>query len=497
MSVRWRIFFSMVALMLGAFLLTGLITLVHFRNKNEEYHLERLRRKEYAVISSIDFFLGSAEAYSSADSLVQLFDTKVCELAEIHELPINIYSLEGGLLISSHPELVDEGRVDRLLPEQAAMRLRQGENSVVLASRQSDSVNTMFTFDYLRDGNGNPLGVLSLPYFTPKSAHIDELRAFMRSLAEIYSLLFLGAVLLAFVLSNRISLSLRELGNRMRQMRLDGQNKPLPAGGRDEVGRLVEEYNRMLGSLEKSAVQLARSERDHAWKEMARQVAHEIKNPLTPMRLQVQMLERQSEQLDRERIKTFSESIIEQIDALGEIAEAFARFASMPELKIERFNLIDIVHRSAELYRSSGLVWRTALLEAEIMGDRAQLLRVMNNLLKNAFQSVKPGDKPLIEVEVTTRENEVCVRVGDNGEGIPESMSERVFEPRFTTKSGGMGLGLAMARSLVESMGGRIWFKPSARQGTDFFLCLPLADADTPPWKTPSSSKPDKAPQAS
>lgn len=465
----------MVGLMLGAFLLTGVITLIHFRNKNEEYHLERLRRKEYAVVSSIDFFLGSAGPYTSADSLVRLFDTKVCELAEIHDLPINIYSLDGRLLISSHPELVEQNIVDPWLPEPAAMRLRQGENSVVLASKESDSLNSMFSFDYLRDGNGSPLGVLSLPYFSPRGDHLNELKAFLKSLGEIYSLLFLGAVLLAFVTSNRIARSLRELGDRMRQTRLDGHNKPLPIDGRDEVGRLVEEYNRMLESLEESAVHLARNQRDQAWKEMARQVAHEIKNPLTPMRLQVQMLERQSEQWNENRIRAFSNSMIEQIDALSEIADAFSGFASMPELRMERFNLIDIVHRSAELYRESGLVWRTGLLEAQVMGDRAQLLRVMNNLLKNAFQSVPSDRTPRVEVEVMAREyREVWVRIGDNGSGIPPSMTERIFEPRFTTKSGGMGLGLALARSIVESMNGRIWFESPSRGGTDFFLCLPL-----------------------
>jgi len=476
MSIRWRIFFSMVALMLGAFLLTGIITLVHFRNKNEEYHLERLRRKEYAVVSSIDFFLSTAGTYTSADSLVQLFDTKVCELAEIHDLPINIYSLDGRLLISSHPELVEQKVVDPWLPEPAAMRLRQGENSVVLASKESDSLNSMFSFDYLRDNNGSPLGVLSLPYFSPRGDHLNELRAFLKSLGEIYSLLFLGAVLLAFVLSNRIARSLRELGDRMRQTRLDGHNTPLPIDGRDEVGRLVEEYNRMLESLEESAVRLARNQRDQAWKEMARQVAHEIKNPLTPMRLQVQMLERHADQWNESRIHAFSNSMIEQIDALSEIADAFSGFASMPELKTERFNLIDIVHRSAELYRESGLVWRTGILEAQVMGDRAQLLRVMNNLLKNAFQSIPTDRLPRVEVEVVAHENrEVWVRIGDNGSGIPASMAERIFEPRFTTKNGGMGLGLALARSIVESMSGRIWFESPTRGGTDFFLCLPLA----------------------
>jgi len=473
-SLRIRIFLAMVVLILVSFLLTGAITLYHFRKENEQYHLERLKRKEDAVNAAVDYFLQQQTTVYQPDNLVRLFDEKICELADIHQLDINIYSLGGRLIISSNQEMVDQGDIPLQLDSTLLARIEREDPPIMTAIGEGEFLST---FDYISDNYGMPMALMNLPYFKSDQSHISELRSFLQTLAEIYFLLFAAAALVAYFISNYITSSLSEIGKRLNTTRLTGKNEPLSWHTKDEIGELVNEYNRMLMALEKSAVEMARKERDHAWQEMARQVAHEIKNPLTPMRLQLQMLQQREEVAGSEKIKSMTQSMIGQIDTLSQIAEAFARFSSLPKLKKERFNLLDIVHKSTELFSEQGASYKTNELDLWVMADKDQWLRVMNNLIKNAIQSV-PSDRPvMVKVEALKRNDTAIVRICDNGIGIPENQLEKIFEPQFTTKSGGMGLGLAMVKRIVEQSDGSISIHSNEGMGSCFELGLSLSEA--------------------
>ncbi len=476
LNLRFRIFFSMVFLISFSFLLTGAITYYHFKKENEQYHSERLKRKEYAVSSAIDYFLKQEPNYRSIENLVALFDEKICELADIHELDINLYALEGHLLISSNPDLVESGRISEQLDTAIVRRLWYEAPNLVLETGNPQTGYYLSTFDFIRDPKGRPIAFMSLPYFNNDKVHLKELKAFLKYLVEIYFLLFAAAALLALLLSNYIASSLTEIAKRLKNTQLLGKNEPLYWDGDDEIGSLIKSYNRMLEELESSAVELARRERDMAWQEMARQVAHEIKNPLTPMRLQLQMLEMKLYTEKPERLKLLTASMIDQIDALSEIAEAFARFASMPELKCERFNLIDVVHKSVELFSEQGALYKTNELEIWVEADKAQWLRVMNNLIKNAVQAAAEGQRPVVKVEVLKLNNKARISIQDNGIGIEADKLSKIFEPKFTTKSGGMGLGLAIVKRIIEQSKGQIEVFSSLGEGTEFRIELPLAN---------------------
>jgi nitrogen fixation/metabolism regulation signal transduction histidine kinase len=241
----------------------------------------------------------------------------------------------------------------------------------------------------------------------------------------------------------------------------------------------VEVYNQKVDELRESAEKLARSERESAWREMARQVAHEIKNPLTPMKLGIQHFQRTWDPASsdaKERLEKFSNSLVQQIDVLNGVATAFSQFAQMPIAQPQPLELTDVVRDAVHVFTATPGV-RIELEENErlpVNADREQLLRVLNNLLKNAVQAIPEDRKGRVVVRLEREGNSAMLEVRDNGEGIPEDARERIFSPSFTTKTRGMGLGLAMVKRIVENAGGTVRFETAEGVGTSFFVILPL-----------------------
>ncbi len=473
LTLRLRIFLSMILIILISFFLTGAISFYYFKNQNNLYHQERLKRKEYAINEAIDYFLRDQPLTTHTDSIVKMFDTKICELADINSMDINIYGMNGNLLISSRPELYEKGIVPEHLEEQLLKELRGSPEQLIIKAKR-DSLSYISTFDYIRNYMDKPIAVINLPYFDTENVQQRDLSDFLMRLSEIYFLLFIAAGLIAYFLSNYITGSLQTIGDMLKNTKINESNPPLKWRFDDEVGALVDEYNRMMQELENSAVKLAKTERESAWKEMAKQVAHEIKNPLTPMRLNVQYLEKSLKTENPEKLKEFTNSMISQIDTLSNIAEAFSRFASLPEMKFEEFPVKEIIKRTTGLYPDYKIEFHCEDPELQIRADKNQLVRVMNNLINNAIQSIPEGREAIIKVSVGKTGEVVNIAVEDNGSGIPTDQRDKIFEPRFTTKTKGMGLGLAMVKSIIDSFKGEIWFETEESKGTVFHIELPL-----------------------
>lgn len=473
-NLRQRIFFSMILLIIMSFVLTGAFSFYHFKKENREYHQDRLQRKKHTITESIDYFLSGQVVGPRTDSLVVMFSDKICELANINSIDINIYSLGGKLLISSNPTLFDTQILEEQLSGSVLAALQNRPDQVLVKS-QTDSMKYLSTYNYITNYQQKPIAIVNLPYFDSRDIHRQDLRDFLFQLLWIYILLFLLSILVAYFLSNYITGSLQAIGNKLKDVKISESNPSLHWRFDDEIGTLVDEYNRMLNELEKSAIKLARTERESAWKEMAKQVAHEIKNPLTPMRLNVQHLERSLKTEEPDKLSDFTRSMISQIDTLGSIAEAFSRFANMPELRMERFPAKEIIERVTALYPGQQIEFICEDPEVQIYGDKDQLVRVMNNLINNSIQAIPQEREACIGVHVHRVGSEVRIRVRDNGIGIPAGQGDKIFEPRFTTKTRGMGLGLAMVKNIIDGFGGRIWYESTPGEGTSFHISLPLA----------------------
>jgi nitrogen fixation/metabolism regulation signal transduction histidine kinase len=320
---------------------------------------------------------------------------------------------------------------------------------------------------------------MSLPYFARQYGLQQEIFSLLAALINIYVFLILLSVVLAIIISNRITEPLRFIRESLRNLKLDQTNRAIVWTSKDEIGELVEEYNRTLNELVQSAELLARSERESAWREMAKQVAHEIKNPLTPMKLSIQMLQRSKndgvDDLD-ERIDRMAKTLIEQIDTLSNIATEFSSFAQMPGSNMESIDLRELLKSAVSLHQGS---------EAEVLlqlptdgpsiirADREQMLRVFNNLIKNGIQAIPEERRPQIVIALKHQDQHWLVSVSDNGTGIAEELREQIFAPNFTTKTSGMGLGLAMVKNIVDLANGRIWFETDLGKGSTFYISFP------------------------
>jgi nitrogen fixation/metabolism regulation signal transduction histidine kinase len=284
----------------------------------------------------------------------------------------------------------------------------------------------------------------------------------------------------AMFLTNRITRSFSFISDKMKAVNLGQLNEAINWNRKDEIGELVKEYNKMVGKLDASAAALAKSEREGAWREMARQVAHEIKNPLTPMKLSLQYLQKAiSNKSDnvKELTANVAQTLVEQIDHLNQIAGEFSQFANIGNPHNEVFDLHESLRSITQLHsmeENLHLHWNPLSMELKILADRTHINRLFTNLFQNALQSVPEDRTAEIIIDETLLEGFVQIRVKDNGNGIPEEMQSKIFTPNFTTKTSGTGLGLAMCKGIVEQAKGEIWFETSLGAGTSFFVKLPL-----------------------
>lgn len=474
LSLRARIFLSMILLIVFTFLLTGLVLFYHFDRENEEYNKERLKRKEYAVRASIDYFLIPYKDGLTDKEIPEMFSDKICEISDIHNVDIAIYSVSGYLLIASDEEMVRNKIINLKLEPSTLYRVLNRDQR--LEKSYKDNIEYVSSYSIVYNNKNRPLAIVNLPYYLETNRLPQKDVQFLRVLGSIYVLLFIGAVIIAYLLSNYISASLRTVGEKLKEIRLNKTNEKLEWGSRDEIGNLVTEYNRMVQDLEENAVLLAKTERESAWKEMARQVAHEIKNPLTPMRLMVQHLDQTLQTNNPEKLHEHTEAMVDQIDAMSSIAEAFSRFAEMPEYKLERLELNEILVRSISLF--PGLNIALNLPEQPVFAtiDKELMVRVLNNLIKNAWQAIPENRTPELELglEQDLENNRILMWLKDNGVGIDKPQHDKIFEPSFTTKSTGMGMGLAIVRTIIHGFGGSIWIDSQPNEGATFYIELPV-----------------------
>jgi nitrogen fixation/metabolism regulation signal transduction histidine kinase len=324
------------------------------------------------------------------------------------------------------------------------------------------------------------LAILNLSYIEEDGFIKDELKESLSRLAVAYLLMLGIAIALAYFLSKYITKSLNIISQKIIDTRLDKRNKRIDVSQNTtaEITNLVKAYNGMIDELEVSAAQLATSEREAAWREMAKQVAHEIKNPLTPMRLTVQSFQRKFDANlpdINEKIKEYSNTLIEQIDTMSSIASAFSNYAQMPAQKDETLNVVKITKLALDIFNEEYIHFTPGQDQIMARFDRSQLIRVINNLVKNSTQALEQSiqENPRIDVRVFMEDRFAVITVEDNGIGISKDNKDKVFEPKFTTKNSGMGLGLAMVKSIVEAYGGSISLMSLQDQNTIFKVSIP------------------------
>jgi len=393
---------------------------------------------------------------------------------------IILYDANGNLLASSRPKIFDTGLLSKKINPEAYHEMIEKKKRIFIHKEQIGELEYMSGYVPFFNKNNELLAYLNLPYILKQNEFQNEFSSFFEAIVNISVLLFALSILAALFASKWVTKPLRVLQTSLAGIELGKTNKPIQYTGNDEISELVNEYNKKVVELEKNAEQLAKSERESAWREMAKQVAHEIKNPLTPMKLRIQHMLRTFDEKDpeaKEKLNKVADSLIEQINSLSTIANEFSNFAKMPKPREGVFNIDDLLISFAELYGKSTEVELSYVNltnnEAIVRSDKEQMLRVFNNLISNSIQAIPPNQKGIIEIRLTKEDGRFIVEVKDNGEGIPNNQKEKIFVPNFTTKSKGMGLGLAMVKNIVEAAAGHIWFTSKVNVGTSFYVSLP------------------------
>jgi two-component system nitrogen regulation sensor histidine kinase NtrY len=474
LNFQGKLQFTMILIILSSFLAICIMTVVYFVNLNISKNIEIVTEKSHAILVQLEQQFNQLSDINQTN--VDLLNDQIQRLSGQFFTDINFYDRHGYLIASSRPQMFQQGLVSYRINADAYRELRNNRKTNFLHNEHIGKQKYLSSYMPFRNNKGLTLAYINLPYFAKQEDLNKEISSFLIAFLSVYVLLTLVAIAITIFFAQYITRPLSLMRNKIRNIKLRGRNEKIIWKSKDEIGSLIEEYNRMVEELDKSAELLASSERDYAWREMAQQVAHEIKNPLTPMKLSIQYLQRAWDNKEPDwddRLKRFSQTLVEQIDALSNIATAFSDFAKMPKGQFGIENLDVTIQSVISLFEEKNIQISfdfDSSIDYQIEADKTQLIRVLNNLIKNATQAVREVENGEILLRLTARDEHFLLEVTDNGIGISDALKHKIFSPNFTTKTGGMGLGLAMVKNIVDSMNGKIWFESTEAKGTSFYV---------------------------
>lgn len=404
----------------------------------------------------------------------------VSNISRFAQTDINIYDSRGKLLSTSQPRVFDSNLVSDYINPRPFYLILAGEEESLTYDESIGSFAYRATYHAIRSfEDGKLLGILSIPFFQSKAYLEKQKVEVFNTIINIVTFIFIAAFILSNFATAVITRPLNLIADKLKKTKLEGENQPLVWKSKDEIGMLVTEYNKMLLNLEKSKEVLSQNEKEMAWREMARQVAHEIKNPLTPMKLTLQQLQRTAYKENTNEKNLYIENSLKtlllQVDTLSDIATSFSAFAQMPIPQNKKINLVEVVRNAIVLFdKKCQIVSEIPDMAILVFADAKLIGRILNNLLINGIQSVPNEKEPILKIVLQKNGSVAHISVSDNGSGIDPSIQPKVFIPNFSTKSSGSGLGLAIAKRGIEHAGGQIWFETKLDEGTTFFFELPI-----------------------
>lgn len=464
----------MIGVLLLSLIVVGSGTIFYNINQFEQNLHASIGEKIQSVLVEMEQKLGGEFDLNAdySDYLTYLLR----KFSNVFNIDINLYDKEGNMLASSRSQVLEKGLIGSKMNNDAFMEMLVKKSGRFIHKETIGELSYYSAYIPLTNDNNELLAYINLPYFTKQSALRKEIYTIIVAVVNIYFFLILLSIIVAILISNNITKPLQLIQERFKVIDLGKQNEPIEYKSHDEIGSLIKEYNRMVSELSENAEKLAKSERESAWREMAKQIAHEIKNPLTPMKLSVQYLQKawkdEIPDFDK-RLEKFSNSLISQINNLSSIATEFSNFAKMPRAREEQVDIVAKLTDSISLLENTANVKFIKNFKAKelyVLADKEQLLIVLSNLIKNAIQAIPKNRDGIIDISVNDIGNYIKVIITDNGTGIPDDLKDKLFIPNFTTKTSGMGLGLAIVKNMVENAGGEIGYKTKLNEGTSFFV---------------------------
>lgn len=485
LNIRSQIQATIIFVSVFSFLVIGVATISFFIYRYNSTNEERLTKSIQVMANEMNAKVISILATDDEPNnpgIKNELENIIAEISDLHNVDINYYSAAGDLIISTQPYIYNKNLLSRKMDPIAFYEMQRNNRIRFIQSESIGGFKYTSIYTPLLSETGDTYGYLNIPYLNSQLELNQEISGFLATLINLNAFIFLLAGAIAFFITNRITSSLRLIGATMQKMSLDAKNQPIEWYRNDEIGVLVNEYNNMVKKLEISAETLAKTEREGAWREMARQVAHEIKNPLTPMKLSIQYLqnavERGAPNVQELSLK-LAKTLIEQIDQLAKIAGDFSQFANIGNVKLERFSILPILESFQHLYEGDDSVIIELNNQAKVVtieSDKVQINRLFMNLIQNSIEAGKEfSGKARIQIQLKNDGGGLIVELQDFSGGIPTSMKANMFRPNFTTKSAGTGLGLAICKGIVEQANGQINYLSTDGVGTLFTIQFPIA----------------------
>jgi len=479
---KTRIQVTIVLAVVATLLIVGWTTFYYIKDEYTSQQVDEIQEKVRKVQLAYEKIIATHGLRNDEQAIFEFN-----QFADINAAFLNLYDAKGDIYLTSLPKMYEYGILGPKISPKAFVSMRTNQKSEFINTSEKIG-DFVYAAGYapIRNAQNQTIAYIALPYYNNEADYKEKIGLFINTLINIYALVFVLIGVLAVFLANQITHPLTFIQESIRKTKLGQRNQPIVWHRQDEIGSMIKEYNKMIAELETSAVKLARSERESAWREMAKQVAHEIKNPLTPLKLGVQLLEKSWKEQDpnfEKKFASFNKSFIEQIDSLATIASEFSNFAKMPDTKLENLELVPIIEQAIRIFNSTEHIEisMTNQVKADliVLGDKDQLLRTFNNLLKNAIEATEGKEKGVIRIKIINDQRFAFVEVEDNGKGIDEAQQDKIFVPNFTTKSSGTGLGLAFVKQAIENAGGTIHFNSVPNAGTTFYLSFPLAPGES------------------
>ena len=463
---------------------------VFFVYKRNQENMHNLMSSRITTIQALIETHAKGSRHHS-DLLTPAFRTALENISATTKADITLYTPEGKVFYSSTPDVFDKMILGNRISQNAYHSIRHLNQRFFIGQESISNFTYWVLYAPVMNANREITAIVSSPYTEGDYDFRREAFFHAALLINIFIILLIISLIFSTKSVNEMFEPLVEMGRKMSVTDIH-KLKPIAYQREDEISSLVEAYNRMVKELNDSTVRLAQAERDKAWSQMARQVAHEIKNPLTPIKLEIQRLIRLTEKGNpkwEEKFDQVTGVILEHIDILAETANEFSTFAKLYSEEPVQVDLDRTLRDQIMIFnnRDNISIGYRGMSEAFVMAPRPQLIRVFVNLISNAVQAVEirqkemadNGEEPIagkvvIALRNSTADGYYDIVVDDNGSGVKEENLGKLFTPNFTTKSGGTGLGLAICRNIIEKCDGTITYSKSfGLGGASFTVTIP------------------------
>ena len=474
-SLRTKIFIGFMVVCFFSIIGSTAMSYLIIKKSTDEQSVTEMQNKFEALMKTLDYAVSHTNITQDKD-LVNILQNEIYEISDINKHDVILYDLQGNYLVSNKElNLVAQKKI----PHETLMNVLESDKRVdVQEYDQKVGSNVTSSYMILRNNMLEPIAIVYFPFYHNDNIYAGAFNKYVQYIILVNLFLILLSIWLSWVISKNLTKTITRISELITRTTLFGREmKPIKYFQNDELSGLVKSYNKMIYQIEDQKMLLANKEREEAWREMAKQVANEVKNPLTPMKLLIQNFERKFDKNDPEidqKVRNLSRSLVDQIDLVATVASAFSEFAKLPPKNDEFFNLKEELENLVRVFNDDGNIYFHANKDMmPVRMDRIYLSRIFTNLITNAKQAVSEQRKSIINIDAELFNKKIIIVIEDNGIGIPKDKLEQIFEPNFTTKNSGMGLGLTMVKKMIEEYKGDISVKSEEGKGTKFTIILP------------------------